>query len=108
MIQINETIWQEIKSDHERRKIAVARLEELKDQLVAMCEERDKTIEYLRGQIGELQEARERLVNNILTGAPECWDGDAAAEQLCEDYVRSLDANSTDMLGHRNDCTCWE
>jgi len=101
MIQINESEWQRIKAEHETRKKAITSLLDLNEDL-------RKTITYLREQIGELQEARESLVNNILSGAPECWDGDAAAEQLCEDYVRSLDANTTDMPGHRDDCSCWE
>lgn len=70
--------------------------------------EQQKQIEHLRVQLSEESDARVNLINNILSGAPECWDGDAAAEQLCEDYVRSLDANTTDMPGHRDDCSCWE
>jgi hypothetical protein len=87
MIQINESEWRKIKAEHEARAKAITNLMELHE---------------------DLARRHHSLINNILSGAPECWDGDQSEESLCEEYVRSLDANSTSMPGHRDDCSCWE
>lgn len=64
---------------------------------------------YIRGQYADLQEMHGELLNRIFACAPECWDGDTAAEELAAQFVESLvSANPTDMPGHRDDCTCFE
>lgn len=78
------------------------------EKFAAELAERYKVITNLREIHEELVRRHHSLINTILSGAPECWDGDQSEESLCEDYVRSLDSNSTGMPGHREDCTCWE
>ncbi len=65
-------------------------------------------VERLTEQLSELQNNHDSLMNNILSGAPECWDGDESSEWLAEEYVRSLDSGSTDLPGHRDGCKCWD
>lgn len=90
MLLINESDWQEIKRKH---------AQEIK--------ERDQKIEQLSSELDEVQRNYDELINDILDGAPECWDGDQSDESLCVDYVRSLDSRTTKTIGHRDDCNCW-
>lgn len=56
----------------------------------------------------DLQDRLDELVNGILNLAPECWDGDAAAESLALDFVRSLVGELPSTVpGHRDDCNCF-
>lgn len=56
----------------------------------------------------DLQDRLDELVNGILNLAPECWDGDEAAESLALDFVRSLVGElPSSVPGHRDECTCF-
>lgn len=71
------------------------------------CARLQAQVGELKVQLSEQENDHSTFVNDILHGAPECMDGDAAAEAIALDYVRSLEGEGGGMTGHRADCGCW-
>lgn len=65
-------------------------------------------IEGLTAELSELREAHDSTINDILNMAPQCWEDDVYAGAIAVDFVKSLVEGTTEIPGHRNDCTCEE
>jgi chromosome segregation ATPase len=75
--------------------------------LKVKIDDRNRTIEHLRSELGEAQDALNDTINAILDLAPECWDGDAFAGQIAIEFVKALIEHSATKTVHRHaDCTC--